>query len=253
MPLITPVGGYRAPDSSLSTEERIKQEVAQWWQQFQFGRWAIEREWYRNILFYLGHQWIKYDEPSHRWRTESLQEWVPRPVTNRLAAAVNVVRSAIMSSNPKFSAEPRNPESDLSVSGARAARDALDVLYMDSNFRAARRNLASWLVLTGTGLLGADFSSAKEHGMVSVPGDQCVTCGQKMKPSEMQDECPECHGNRWIESLDTSEDVPRGRLLSTSWSPFETYLDSGVLSIEDQPALILSRSYHIETARMAWP
>ncbi len=219
MPILTPSSSYHAPDAGLSVEERIKQDVRQWWQQFQYGRWAIEREWYRNILFYLGHQWIKYD--SGRWRTEDLQEWVPRPVTNRLSASVNTIRSAIMSANPKFSAEPRAPESDLSVSGARAARDILDILYVDSQFRAARRNMASWLVLTGTGLMGVDFSNSPEHGMVSVTGEQCVTCGFQAKPSELMDECPECQDHNWIESTETSEDVPRGRLLTTSWSPFE--------------------------------
>ena len=103
-------GRYQAPDTSLGIEDRIRYEVKFWMNQFQYGRWPLEREWYRNILFYLDHQWIRYDEPSHRWRTESLKEWIPRPVTNRLSSAVNVVRSAILSADPKFSAEPRLPE-----------------------------------------------------------------------------------------------------------------------------------------------
>lgn len=252
MPLIATGTRYAAPDKSLPVEERIKADVNFWWSQFQYGRWALEREWYRNILFYLDHQWIKYDEPSHRWRTESLKEWVPRPVTNRLASAVNTIRSAIMSSSPKFSAEPRNPESDLSVSGARAARDALDVLYLDSLFRQARRNMSSWLVLTGTGVLGVDFSTSRTHGTIFVPGERCLNCDFRATPEQVEDECPECHGRRWAESPENGEDLPRGKLLTTSWSPFETYLDSGVLELEEQPAIITARSYHVETARSAW-
>lgn len=252
MSMVMSGSGYHVPDSSLPVEERIKQDMRFWWGQFQYGRWAIEKEWYRNILFYLDHQWIKFDEPSHRWRSENLKEWVPRPVTNRLSSVVNTIRSAILSADPRFSAEPRLPESDLAVSGARAARDALDILYADSQFRAAKRNMVSWLVLTGEGLLGVDFSTAKEHGEIFLPGEQCATCGFKTKPSEMADECPECHDTCWLEDAESGESVPRGRLQTTSWSPFETYLDSGVMEVEQQPRLILSRSYHVETARSAW-
>ena len=245
-------GRYIPPDPSLPIEERIKQEVNFWWAQFQYSRWGIEREWYRNILFYLGHQWIRYDEPSHRWRQESLREWVPRPVTNRLSSSVNTIRSAILSADPKFSAEPRVVESDLSVSGARAARDALDILYVDSSFRRARRNMASWLVLTGTGFLGVDFSTAKEHGTLFVAGERCATCGATFTPSQVVDTCPECQDYSWLEDPEHGETIPRGRLLTTAPSPFEVYLDSGILAVEEQPALIISHSYHVETARAAW-
>ena len=253
--MISPSGsqGYNPPSTSLPIEERIRQEVEFWWSHYQAGRWGLEREWYRNILFYVGHQWIRYDEPTHRWRSENLREWVPRPVTNRLGSTVNTIRSAILSADPRFSAEPRLPESDLSVSGARAARDALDILYADSLFRGAKRNAISWLVLTGTAFLGVDMNTSPVHGTVDIPGERCVTCGLQLKPSEMQEECPECQGGTWIEDTEVSESIPRGRLLTTSWSPFEVYLDSGVLTLEEQPAIVLSRSYHIETARQAWP
>ena len=254
MPMVqvSNAGGYRPPGKDLPVEDRIRWEVQWWWQQFQYGRWGIEREWYRNILFYVGHQWIRYDDLSHRWRTENLAEWIPRPVTNRLASTTNVIRSALLSADPRFSAEPRVVESDLSVSGARAARDALDILYADSMFRAAKRNMISWLVLTGTGALCDDFSTSKTHGTVDLLGERCTTCGLQLKPSEFTDECPECHGNVWIEDGEVIETIPRGRLLTTSWSPFEVYLDSGILDIEAQPAVILSRSYHVEVARQSW-
>jgi len=253
MPLVPPsAGAYHVPDPSLGVEERIVQDQRFWWNQFQYGRLGFEKGWYRNILFYLDHQWIRYEDSAHRWREENLKEWVPRPVTNRLAPAVNVVRSALMSADPRFSAEPRLPESDLSVSGARAARDALDILYADSQFRAAKRNMASWLVLTGTGFLGVDFSTASKYGSLWLPGERCVTCGQTQRPSEMQDACPQCGDHLWVEDGKAGESVPRGRLLTTSWSPFEVYIDSGVLTIEDQPTVILSRSYHVEVARAAW-
>ena len=245
-------GGYTAPDKSLPRDERIRQEMRYWWNAFQYGRWGIEREWYRNILFYIGHQWIRYHESTHQWRTENLQEWIPRPVTNRLSATANVIRSALMSADPRFSAEPRIPESDLSVSGARAARDALDILYADSQFRAARRNASSWLVLAGTSFYGVDVSTSTANGTIDIPGERCLGCGLQLKPSELAGKCPECEGDLWIEDTDVSETVPRSRLLTTSWSPFEVYLDSGVLDIEQQPAIILSRSYHVETARQAW-
>src|SRR3970040_870243 len=58
-------------------------------------RWMFEREWYRNILYYIGQQWITYEETFRRWRTRNLPRWVPLPVTNRLSSTVNVIRSSV--------------------------------------------------------------------------------------------------------------------------------------------------------------
>src|SRR6267142_2721028 len=67
-------------------------------------RWLFEREWYRNVLFYIGQQWVVYDETFRRWRKRNMPAWVPLPVTNRLASTVNTLRSSISQVTPAFDA-----------------------------------------------------------------------------------------------------------------------------------------------------
>src|SRR5574341_608590 len=70
------------------------------------GRWVFERDWFRNILYYVGQQWITYQEGARRWRLRNMPIWVPLPVTNRLASTANTIRSAVAQVVPAFTATP---------------------------------------------------------------------------------------------------------------------------------------------------
>ena len=47
------------------------------------GRAQFERNWFRSILYYLGNQWLTWDQRGNRYREKKLvRKWVPKPVTN---------------------------------------------------------------------------------------------------------------------------------------------------------------------------
>src|SRR3972149_573757 len=94
-------------------------------------RWLVEREWYRNVLFYLGQQWITYEETFRRWRTRNLPRWVPLPVTNRLSSTVNVIRSSVAQITPYLSGTPTD-DNYLESKSAAAPHLYLDVIMQES-------------------------------------------------------------------------------------------------------------------------
>ena len=51
-------------------------------------RYEIERTGLRNVLYYLGIQWIRYDPTLRLWRPQALRKSTPRPVTNKFASIV---------------------------------------------------------------------------------------------------------------------------------------------------------------------
>src|SRR3990167_116920 len=126
-------------------------------------RWIFERDWFRNILYYVGQQWITYQEGSRRWRLRNMPQWVPMPVTNRLASTGNTIRSAVAQVIPSFTATPTQ-ENEKSVLSANAADKYLDVIMRESGFRGARRRLASWVTFTGNGFLFTEFDSGPDTG-----------------------------------------------------------------------------------------
>lgn len=246
----------RRRESKESLESAARSEMNQWWSNYKQGRWLYERESFRNILYYLGYQWLQFDLGSRQWRRQELKSWVPRPVTNRFAPTLDVIRSAIINAKPRFLVEPARTE-DRVIAAARVADDFLGVIQADSNFRKAKREMASWVTMTGTCLFGTEFSLSPDHGIVTMFGEMCVNCGEEYKFSELpeNDVCPNCNMNAgWLETKNEEkrEDVPRGRMVTTAWSPFEIFVDQGTPELEDQPVLITARSYHIDTARRYW-
>src|SRR5258705_7081188 len=120
------------------TDRKYAGLVLEYKDRFIFRRWIFDREWYRNILFYLGQQWIVYEEAYRRWRMRNMPSWVPLPVTNRLASTANVIRSSVAQVNPAFNAIPTQ-ENERSVLSANAADKYLDVIIQESGFRGAKR------------------------------------------------------------------------------------------------------------------
>ncbi len=216
-------------------------------------RWIFEREWYRNILYYVGQQWITFDDTFRRWRSRHLPSWVPMPVTNRLSATVNTIRSTVAQVHPAFDARPTQ-DNEKSVLAANAADKYLDIIMNEGGFRAMKRRLASWLTLTGNAFIGTEFDTSADTGVVTVPGEQCTACGLSLKPTEIPATmaCPQCGGTSFIEDATTSEDIPQGALLVRCLSPFEVYVDSSILELEEQPAILVVETRALENVRQTY-
>src|SRR3990172_4324788 len=156
--------------TDLSDEDKpIVELVLDHYDRYKRRRWVFEREWYRNILFYIGQQWIIYEEGTRRWRVRNIPHWIPTPVTNRLASTVNVIRSSVAQVQPSFEAVPTQ-ENEQSVLTANAADKYLDIIQGEGGFRGAKRRMASWITLTGNGFLLTEFDTGPDTGMAFVPG-----------------------------------------------------------------------------------
>ena len=217
------------------------------------GRWVFERDWFRNILFYVGQQWITYQEGARRWRLRNMPLWVPLPVTNRLSSTANTIRSAVAQVIPSFTATPTQ-ENEKSVLSANAADKYLDVILRESGFRGARRRLASWVTMTGNGFLLTEFDNSEDTGTVLVPGERCLDCDAKTPPNKLTEDlhCPNCGSDNLVEDESVGQNIPQGRVTVRSPSPFEVYIDQSILELEDQPAVLLIETRSIESVQQMY-
>lgn len=213
-------------------------------------RWIFEREWYRNILFYVGQQWIVSDESANRWRRRNMPSWVPLPVTNRLASTVNQIRSAVAQVQPAFRARPTQ-DNEKSVLTANGVDKYIDVIEHESKLRAAKRRKASWLTLTGNGFLFQEFDTSPETGMVFMPGEVCADCGTPIRPTEITEDlsCPNCGGKNLEPDEAAGEKMPQGASMTTALSPFEVYADANIMEIQEQPALLIIQAKSLDSVR----
>lgn len=221
---------------------------------YQQRRWLFEREWYRNVLFYIGQQWVVYDETFRRWRKRNMPAWVPLPVTNRLASTVNTLRSTISQVTPSFDARPMQ-ETERSVISANASEKYLEILQNETNFRSARRRMASWLTLTGNAFLYNEYDTSSDTGTVFIPGEKCTDCGTQMTPQQIPEDnsCVSCKSHNLQEDPSTGTTVSQGRSKTRALSPFEVYVDPYILDLQEQPAVMTIESRSLQSVIQMYP
>jgi len=217
-------------------------------------RWLIERNWWGNILFHLGVQWISYNSQVHRWRQKKLSPSVPTPVTNLFRATLDTVKSAISQHDPHFLGTPERDD-PRAVAAAASADAQLQIILKEGGFRRNKRRMLDWLTLTGNAFIEASWDDSPETGEDRLPFEQCTTCLAEYEPNVIDQDnpaCPNCGGQMFRESETQSIAVPRGSIHFDTKSPFEVYLDSHISELEDQPFVLIVESYTKEQVSQKW-
>src|SRR5581483_9795179 len=93
------------------------------------NRFAEEREWYEEALFYQRRQWLKWDNSNKRWSIVKQDPDKPRPmpVTNHFARTVNAAANQLSSGLPRMIAIPHD-DSDENRRAAQYAEKAISAI-----------------------------------------------------------------------------------------------------------------------------
>lgn len=248
-----PLNSYSVRGDATDADKKLIELVMGAHERTSSRRWIFERDWFGNILYYIGQQWITYQDTNRRWRRKNLPSWVPMPVTNRLASTANTIRSAVAQIIPTFTAVP-SQETEKSVLSAQAADKYLDVIMRESGFRGMRRRLASWVTLTGNGFIDTEFDTSLDTGLISIPGETCQECGNQIRPNEITKDlsCPNCGSQNLIENPDLSIQVPQGRIRVHARSPFEIYVNDSIQELDDQPEVLVVETVSRDSLRQTY-
>jgi hypothetical protein len=201
-------------ESALLSFSRLK------YQDLSRNRFAEEREWYEEALFYQRRQWLKWDSSNKRWSMVKQDPNKPRPmpVTNHYARTINAVANQLSSGILKTSAIPAD-DSDRNRRGAEYAEKACKAIDKESNFRLLQPLLGKHTTLWGTGVTFDYYDASAGTGTVSVPDYQmgsstqvgCMDCGNvadmgpamaaqpgSEAPGQQQAPCPACGGYQTV-------------------------------------------------------
>ncbi len=217
-------------------------------------RWLVERNWWGNILYLLGVQWVVYDTNARRWRQRKLSPSVPTPITNLFRATLDTVKSAIAQHEPRFQGTPLRDDPHA-IAAASTVDQQLQVIMREGNFTQARRRMLDWLIPTGNAFIEVVWDSGPETGMDQIPFEKCMQCGQEFPPNAIDQTNPICpiDGSKmFTESEQSHIDAPRGRLRFDCHSPFEVYIDPAIDQFEENPFVLLVESYTKEQIAMQW-
>jgi hypothetical protein len=123
---------------NFENDESIVQFVQGRWEKRRYHRQAMERQWYTNVLHFLGYQYHTYDDTTGRFYQPPAPPWRVRYVGNRLLGNVRKIVSKALRQKPNWTSIPAT--SDL--------EDQMVSLVSDKVLKAYWRSLDMTRLLT---------------------------------------------------------------------------------------------------------
>ena len=213
-------------------------------------RLEIERSAQRNILYYLGVQWVKYDTALRTFRPIALSRRTPRPVTNRLASLVNQAVANLLSFKPPTTYSPASDKPE-DIAAATVADRINAIIEREADIESLKPLVARWLILTGNVFLINNFDTGPDSDTDFIAAEQCLVCQTVSMPLDIKNAggaCPQC-GTVGAFGPATGPDgkpqgieYPKGRFLTEVENPFTCYFDNSAgRTIYDSPYFLTVR------------
>jgi len=212
------------------------------------NRWVYERNWWRNLLYVLGRQWIFYNVQRGAWQDKRMQKWIPRPVTNKMSETVDAMRSVFQSVDLEVSCQPSSDDS-VSILTAEAADRIHPAVKYEHGMSLKMFEADFWNIATGNVFIHPWWDARSEHGTLLVPFEVCESCGQVSPPDlivKAGQMCPACGQSAFKLAFDENgkqigKEYPVGRGATDIVSPFELGVPPGYTSFGSVPLVIRQR------------
>lgn len=180
-----------SPGASAQPLDSLEQALMKFgddtYREFSRYRFAEEREWYEQALFYQRRQWLKWNDTSRRWTLvkQNPQQPKPMPVSNYFAQTVNANANQLNGNPVKVDATP-NDEDDANQRSADFAEKAILAVDKETGFDILKPILGKHVVLWGLGVTKDIYDSGLSNGRVKVPQIEISTTRMLA--------CPDCGG-----------------------------------------------------------
>jgi hypothetical protein len=121
-----------------------------------YTRAMQERIWFRNVLYYLGEQYLEYSKSLQTFRRRLLPDYVPTPVSNEIREYVRTVKSMLLQQKHIVTVAPNTNERE-DIKAAELARQLLEWMDLanDGEFQDEKEKVALALPLFGVGFMRA--------------------------------------------------------------------------------------------------
>jgi len=119
-----------------------------------YARTMQDRIIYRNILYYIGEQWIEYVRSVGSFRRRQLPQYIPTPVANEIRDFVRAVRSMFLTQNLIPKVRPNTNEKEDKQASELGAKllTWMDTIN-DNEIMGEKEKVCDWLSLAGTAFL----------------------------------------------------------------------------------------------------
>lgn len=217
-------------DEIISDAEAL-QLVEETYTNYKQGRIGFEREWYQNILFFLGNQWIIWDTVENRYRKKRLPDWVPTPVTNKFASSGQRIVSVLSRIEPNWTFVPTSDDA-ADIKAAEQCDAAEELICEENNIESVRQSVASWITYTGNCYLLSGIDPVYESNPDPLP-PEVEALGEGI-PDEIKPML------QMMDGIEPSQPkLIDGKLYTEVLSPFEAYIDQTIEEFRNQTRILL--------------
>lgn len=223
------------------------------------ARVLLSRDWFRNVLFITGCQWLIW--ANGRWRQRDLPSWFPRAQTNKFAEKYNDLVTQLVQTEPAITYRPATEDAQDQATAAIAER-VKEVAYAEAGIEDKTQEVASWIIATGNCFGIPFYDMDPDHGMSFVAFQTCDACQTDFKPEELADQdpdapaCPQCSGPLRDSTDPTGapmgDDYPTGALQMDVCAPFEIRLDQRVRDFKKLRRFVRVKKYDVDWAKEHW-
>lgn len=178
-----PQPGELTPDiiALLKDSDEAKKLVA-WvkssYQSCKSARIKQERQWYLNMAFYRGHQWVAYlrDQggmlSSGKLTSPKAPPYRVRLTVNRVRGVVRTELSRMTSNKPNASVVPASSE-DQDLFAATAGEQVWESIYTDKKLARIYARTAFWQSVCGVGFIKCWWDTYATDSVTGMRGDIC--------------------------------------------------------------------------------
>jgi hypothetical protein len=227
--------------------------------QAQYARRSYDRIFYRNCLFYLGQQWLRFSRTAQQWKPIQLPDWFPKQVTNLFAVACDLMKSVFMQSDPQSVYTPASSDA-ADIAAARVAPDISRFIDIEVEQSQLESQAAAWLVITGNFFIIDGYDNDPRHGTRFIADMMCLDCVRHV-PAEESGEgaCPMCGSPNLMEARDPDtgeamgQELPIGKMFSEVCGPFEIHFDLVAGELDKSPYVYRARTYPVEVLKDMFP
>ena len=130
----------------------------------------IERQWYLNIAYYLGHQYLQWDPHSRKLYLPTAPRYRQRVVINRLMPIVRRIIASTIRSSPQWIVQPATAETEDMIT-AQMSTKYLKFMWRDLDMDNKLIDMIKWRSCTGNVFLRTFWNAHKGERMVVDVGE----------------------------------------------------------------------------------
>lgn len=157
---------------TFKDEQKLVQFVRQQYDSCKSARTQTQMQWYLNMSFYYGRQWVEYLPKLGKLATPPAPPYRVRHTSNRIRPLIRTEFARITSQKPNATVVPASSDDD-DLMAAQAGEQVWESIYHRKKVHQVFKRSALWTLLTGVGFIKTYWDNTAIDVDSGIQGDIC--------------------------------------------------------------------------------